>query len=115
MALGISRWKTIISIVIGTGKNGLATGILLSIARAAGESAPLLLTAYTFSFYFPSSLFQPSQALPVLIYYYGTSPFKNWQTQAWGAALVLVTVMLALNLSVKLLIGRRFSEMRAEI
>ena len=115
MALGITRWKTIIRIVISTGKNGLATGILLAIARAAGESAPLLLTAYTFSFYYPTTLFQPTQALPVLIFYYGTSPFHDWQAEAWGAALILVVIMLGLNLSVKLIIGRRFSEMRAEI
>lgn len=114
MALGISRWKTVIRIVISTGKNGLATGILLAVARAAGETAPLLLTALGSS-YFLTGLSQPTAALPLLIYTYATSPYKIWQQEAWGAALVLVVFMLALNLFVKLVIGRKFSEIRAEI
>ena len=114
MALGIPRWKTVTSIVISTGKNGLATGILLAVARAAGETAPLLLTALGSSF-FISGLNQPVAALPLLIYTYATSPYKVWHQQAWGAALVLVVFMLALNLTVKLVIGRKFSEVRAEI
>ncbi|MDV3278713.1 MAG: phosphate ABC transporter permease PstA [Nitrososphaerales archaeon] len=114
MALGISRWKTVIRIVISTGKSGLATGILLAVARAAGETAPLLLTALGSTF-FATGLFQPTAALPLLIYTYGISPFADWHARAWGAALILVIVMLGLNLTVKLVIGRRYSEMRAEI
>ena len=114
MALGISRWKTVIRIVITTGKSGLATGILLAVARAAGETAPLLLTALG-NVLFTKSLFEPTAALPLLIYTYGISPYPDWHTFAWGAALVLVLIMLALNLGVKFLIGRRFSEMRAEV
>ena len=114
MALGISRWKTVVKIVISTGKSGLATGILLAIARAAGETAPLLLTALGSSF-FLTNLIQPTAALPLLIFVYATSPYQLWIEQAWGAALVLVAFMLALNLTVKLVIGRKFSEMRAEI
>jgi phosphate transport system permease protein len=114
MALGIPRWKTVTTIVIGTGKSGLATGILLAVARAAGETAPLLLTALGSNF-FISGLNQPVAALPLLIFTYATSPYKVWHQQAWGAALVLVVFMLVLNLTVKLVIGRRFSEVRAEI
>lgn len=113
MALGISRWKTVIRVVISTGKNGLATGILLALARAAGETAPLILTALGSS-YFPTGLFQPTAALPLLIYTYGISPFRDWQAQAWGAALILIITMLVLNLSVKLLVGKRWAG-RAEI
>jgi phosphate transport system permease protein len=113
MALGISRWKTVIRVVISTGKSGLATGILLAVARAAGETAPLILTALG-SVYFPTGLFQPTAALPLLIYTYGISPFPDWQAQAWGAALILIIVMLVLNLSVKLLVGRKWAG-RAEI
>lgn len=113
MALGISRWKTVIRVVISTGKNGLATGILLAVARAAGETAPLILTALGSS-YFPTGLFQPTAALPLLIYTYGISPFRDWQAQAWGAALILIIIMFVLNLSVKLLVGRRWAG-RAEI
>jgi phosphate transport system permease protein len=114
MALGISRWKTVIKIVISTGKNGLATGILLAVARAAGETAPLLLTALGSNF-FITGLSQPTAALPLLIYSYGISPFPDWHAKAWGAALVLVAFMLLLNLTVKLVIGRKFAEIRAEI
>lgn len=114
MALGIPRWKTVLRIVISTGKSGLATGILLAIARASGETAPLLLTALG-SLYFTTSLFQPIAALPLLIYTYGISPYAEWHAAAWGAALVLVAFMLVLNLAVKFSVGRRFSEMRAEI
>jgi len=115
LALGIPRWKTVIRIVISTGRSGLATGILLSIARATGETAPLLFTAFGSSYYFGGNLNSPIAALPLLIYTYGISPFPQWQAAAWGAALVLVGFMLILNLSVKLLIGRKFAGVRAEI
>jgi phosphate transport system permease protein len=114
MALGIPRWKTILRIVIGTGRGGLATGVLLAVARAAGETAPLLLTAL-YSNFLIKSLWQPTGSLPYLIYYYGSSSFQGLQTAAWGAALILVAFMLVLNLSVKFFIGRRFAGVRAEI
>jgi phosphate transport system permease protein len=109
MALGIPRWKTVLRIVISTAKDGLLTGILLAVARAIGETAPLLLTAAT-SNYFASSLFQPTASLTVLIYNYGTSSYPSWQAQAWGAALVLILIMLALNLLVKLTVGRKLTK-----
>jgi phosphate transport system permease protein len=111
MALGIPRWKTVLSVVISTGKNGLLTGILLAVARATGETAPLLLTA-GYSNYVVYSLFQQTGSLTVLIYNYGTTPYASWQAQAWGAALVLILIMLALNLSVRLIIGRKLTETR---
>jgi phosphate transport system permease protein len=114
MALGIPRWKTVLRVVISTGKNGLLTGILLAVARATGETAPLLLTA-AWSNYFASSLFQPTASLTVLIYNYGTSPYASWQAQAWGAALVLILIMLALNLLVRLTIGRKLTDTRMDI
>lgn len=114
IALGVSRWKTVSRVVIATGKSGLLTGILLAVARAAGETAPLILTALG-STYFIKGLFQPTPALSLLIYEYGISPYADWHAAAWGAALVLVVIMLALNLSVKLVLGRRFVEVRAEI
>ena len=114
IALGVSRSTTVIRVVISTGKSGLATGILLAIARAAGETAPLLLTALGSTF-FAKGLFQPTAALPLLIYSYGISPYAQWHADAWGAALVLVVIMLVLNLCVKLVIGRKFAEVRAEV
>lgn len=113
MALGVSRWKTVLRVVISTGKAGLFTGILLAVARAAGETAPLILTALGNTFY-AKSLLDPTAAMPLLIYVYGISPFADWQAKAWGAALVLVFIMLALNLLVKLTVGRRFANVRAE-
>ena len=93
IALGVSRWRTVLRVVIGTGKVGLATGILLAIARAAGETAPLLLTALG-SFFFARGLFEPTAALPLLIYTYGISPYSQWHAAAWGAALLLIGFML---------------------
>ncbi len=83
MALGISRWKTILSIVITTGKAGLFTGILLAIARAAGETAPLLLTALGNS-YFAKGLMQPTAAVPLLIYVYGDLAVPRLAGQGLG-------------------------------
>lgn len=114
MALGIPRWKTVLRVVISTGKAGLATGILLAVARAAGETAPLIFTAFV-SNYPPSGLFQPTGSLPTIIYFLGLSDYSNWKTVAWGAALVLVAFMLVLNLSVKYVISRRETGIRAEI
>jgi phosphate transport system permease protein len=107
MALGVSRWRTITRVVLSTGRGGLITGVLLSIARAAGETAPLLLTALGSTLAL-TSLFQPTAALPLLIYTYAISPFKDWQDKAWGASLVLVLVVLVLNLSVKALTRAKF-------
>ena len=114
MALGIPRWKTIFRVVIGTGKTGLLTGIVLAVARATGETAPLLLTAATNTRYITSLFAQPTASLTVLIYNYGTSSFASWQAQAWGAALVLIVIMLALNLFVKFIMGRSLTEARME-
>jgi len=114
MALGVSRARTVTGVVISTGRAGLATGILLAIARAAGETAPLILTALG-STYYASGLMQPTAALSLLIYTYAISPFRDWQADAWGAALILVLLMLAINLLTKLTIGRKFAAVRAEI
>jgi len=114
LALGIPMWKTVIRIVLSTGKNGLLTGILLAVARATGETAPILLTAST-SIYFAKSIFQPTASMTVLIYNYATSPYATWQTQAWGAALVLIIIMLGLNLAVKLTIGRNLSGKKVDL
>lgn len=114
MALGIPRWKTIFRVVISTGKSGLATGILLAIARAAGETAPLVVTAGYLAFP-PTGLMEPTGSIPYIIYFYGTGGYANWTATAWGAALTLVAFMLILNLSVKFLVGRGLAGVRAEI
>jgi phosphate transport system permease protein len=105
IALGVSRSRTVLRIVMATGRAGLLTGILLAVARAAGESAPLLVTSLGFEYY-AKSMSGPIGAVPLLIYEYGISPYKDWQADAWGAALVLVAAMLVLNLAIKLGIRR---------
>ena len=99
-ALGISQWRTILSIVVRTAKNGILTGVLLSIARIAGETAPLLFTAFNNQFW-PKGINEPTASLTVQVFTYAISPFKDWQDQAWTGALVLLLLVLSINLSAK--------------
>jgi phosphate transport system permease protein len=97
LGLGIPRWKTILKIVLPTARAGIITGVVLSVARAGGETAPLLLTALGNQF-FSVDLLQPMAALPVQIYNYARSPYEDWQTKAWGAALILILLIGSLSL-----------------
>ncbi len=100
LALGIPQWKTTLRIVLRTAMGGIVTGIMLAIARAAGETAPLLFTALNNRFWH-TSLDQPIASLTVFIYNYGVSPFDDWIAQAWGGALVLITLILVLSVAVR--------------
>ncbi len=102
LALGIPRWRVILKVVLRTGASGIATGVLLAVARAAGETAPLLFTAFNNRF-FSASLDKPMASLPVQIYTYAVSPYDEWHRQAWAAALLLVAMVLALNVVARLL------------
>jgi phosphate transport system permease protein len=104
-ALGVTKWKTTLAIVTRTAMGGIATGIILAIARVAGETAPLLFTAFGNRFW-STNLFQPIASLPVQVYTYAISPFPDWQRQAWAGALVLTTIVLALELGVRALARR---------
>ncbi len=106
LALGIPRWKVIIRIVLRGSVAGLTTGVMLALARVLGETAPLLFTAFNNRFW-SESLNQPTASLPVLIYTYAISPFDDWHAQAWAAALVLVVFVLLLNITTRLVLGRR--------
>jgi phosphate transport system permease protein len=97
LGLGVSRAKTIMHVVIPTAKGGIATGIVLATARAAGETAPLVLTALGNQF-FNYNLMQPMAALPLQIYQYASSPYADWHTKAWGSALILIAVIGVLSL-----------------
>ena len=108
MALGAHRWRTILSVVVPSAKGGLITGTLLAVARIAGETAPILLTILGNSYFF-QGLNQPMDALPLRIFLNSRSPFPEIQAQAWGAALVLVLIVLALNIGVRLASRGRFS------
>jgi phosphate transport system permease protein len=100
LALGVSRSKTLIYILVSTAKSGIITGIALSVARIMGETAPLLFTALGNQFLI-HSIFDPAESMTVLIYDYGTSPYPNAHTFAWGAALILLLIVLGLNVVVR--------------
>lgn len=99
LALGIRKWRTAL-LVVANAKAGIATGVLLSIARITGETAPILLTALNSTQSF-RGLDNPVASLTVYIYQYGLSPFKVLQTQAWGAALLLMLIVLGINVAVR--------------
>ena len=102
LALGVSRWKTIVHIVMKTASKGIITGILLALARIGGETAPLLFTAFGNRFW-NHSLSQPIAALPLQIFTYAISPYDDWHRQAWAGALVLVTGVFCVNILVRIL------------
>lgn len=100
IALGVSQWRTIISVVLNDAKKGIATGMLLALARIAGESAPVLITMGYWRWWF-AGLNQPAASLTLNIYIFAISPFENWQALAWGSALVLVMIILGINIIVR--------------
>jgi phosphate transport system permease protein len=102
LALGISRWKTIAFIVMKTASKGIVTGILLALARVAGETAPLLFTAFGNHFW-NHNLSEPIAALPLQIFAYAISPYDDWHRQAWAGALVLVVTIFLINVLVRFL------------
>jgi phosphate transport system permease protein len=93
LALGAPRWKATLGVIFRAAKSGLATGILLAVARVSGETAPLLFTALN-SFYWPTSLGEPTANLTVTIYNYAMSPYPDWQQKAWGASLLITVAVL---------------------
>lgn len=97
LALGISRWRVIVSIVLKSQMPGVLTGIMLAMARVSGETAPLLLTAFG-NRYWPRELSQPTASMPVQIYNYAISPYEDWHRQAWAGALTLVLLIFTLNM-----------------
>lgn len=106
LALGIPRWKVILSVVVRGSLSGISTGIMLAVARAAGETAPLLFTAFNNQFSF-RGLDQPVASLPVQIYTYAISPYEDWHQKAWAGALVLVFFVLTLNLFTRLILRQK--------
>ena len=105
MALGASKWKTIATVVLPAASGGILTGMLLALARVAGETAPLLFTALGNRFWSPG-FEQPTASLPVMIYTYAVAPYDDWHRQAWAAGLVLLGLVLVANLGARLLLNR---------
>jgi phosphate transport system permease protein len=100
LALGVPHWRTTLSVVARAAASGIATGIILAIARIAGETAPLLFTAFGNRFW-STALTQPIASLTVQVYTYAISPFADWQRQAWAGALVLTAIVLVLEVGVR--------------
>ncbi len=100
LALGASKWKAIATTVVPAASRGLATGMLLAVARIAGETAPLLFTSFNNS-YWSTSLTQPVSSLPVMIFTYAISPYADWHRQAWAAGLVLLVFVLVINITAR--------------
>jgi phosphate transport system permease protein len=105
LALGANKWRTIATVVLPAAKGGIITGMLLALARVAGETAPLLFTALGNQFWSPGWT-QPSASLPVMIYLYAISAYPDWQRQAWAAGLVLLSVVLLANIGTRLALSR---------
>ncbi len=106
LGLGVPRWRATLKVVLRTAAPGIATGVMLAVARVAGETAPLLFTAFGNRFW-ASSINQPTASLPVQIYTYAVSPYDDWHRQAWTAAFVLVVLVLILNVSARWMLHQR--------
>jgi phosphate transport system permease protein len=113
LALGVAEAPTTLRVVLPAAMGNVLTGIMIGIARIAGETAPLLFTAFN-SRYWMEGLDQPTATIPVNIYTYAISPFEHWHNQAWAGALVLVTAVLVLNAAARTLWARRARFMRGE-
>src|SRR5262245_27897916 len=112
MALGASKWRTIAHVVVPAAYRGIVTAILLALARVAGETAPLLFTAFGNRFWSPGWS-QPTSSLPVMVFTYAISPYEDWHRQAWAAGLVLLALVLATNLVARLVLMRPGSPPRS--
>jgi phosphate transport system permease protein len=105
VALGASKSKAILTVVIPAAKNGIMTGIMLNLARVAGETAPLLFTSFSNRYWSPGWE-QPTAALPVMIFTYAIAPYEDWHQQAWSAGFVLLTLVLAVNVLARIILSR---------
>ena len=110
-ALGVPRWRTIMSVVLPTASAGLTTGVMLAVARVTGETAPLLFTSFNNRF-FTTKLTQPIATLTVQVFTYATGPYDDWHRQAWAGALVLVMIVLVCSLLARFA-TRRLERMHA--
>ncbi len=107
LALGIPRWRTVLSVVIPAAQRGLVTAALLAIARGAGETAPLIFTALGNRFWAVDPTSGPVDALPLRIWRYGTGPYDEWHQQAWAASFVLVLMVFSVSVIARLALARR--------
>jgi len=106
LGLGVPKWRATLRVVLRTAAPGIATGVMLAIARVAGETAPLLFTSFNNRFW-ADGIDQPTASLPVQIYTYAVSPYEDWHRQAWATAFVLVAMVLVLNILARVLVRHR--------
>lgn len=106
LALGISRWRAVLGVIVPGALTGIVTGMMLAVARIAGETAPLLFTAFGSYFGF-QGLLKPIGALPLQIYRYALSPYKDQNHQAWAAAFLLIVLVLGISVVVRWISSRR--------
>jgi phosphate transport system permease protein len=106
LALGITRWRSVLGVIIPGAMTGIITGVMLGIARIAGETAPLLFTALGSQFGF-QGLLNPIGALPLQIYNYALSPYPDWKSQAWAGAFLLIMLVLCISIIVRWVSGRK--------
>ena len=109
LALGIERWKTTLRIITPAAMKGITTGMLLALARAAGETAPLLFTSLGNRFW-STSIGEPIAALTVFIYDYAKAPFEDWNRQAWAASFVLIAFISLLSILFRIVTRSRYAE-----
>lgn len=108
LALGASKWRTVATVVVPAASKGVLTGMILGIARVAGETAPLLFTAFNNQFW-GGGITQPTASLPVMIYTHAIAPYEDWHRQAWAAGLVLIGMVLIANIAARLVLARGIS------
>jgi phosphate transport system permease protein len=108
LALGASKWRTVVTVVIPAAFRGILTGIVLDLARVAGETAPLLFTSFNNRFWSPG-WDQPTASLPVMIFTYAIAPYEDWHRQAWAAGLVLLALVLLANIAARVVLSRKLS------
>ena len=106
LALGITRWRSLVGVIIPGALTGIVTGIMLAVARVTGETAPLIFTALGSQFGF-QGLLKPIGALPLQIYNYALSPYPDWQQQAWAGAFLLILLVLGISILVRWTSSRR--------
>jgi len=111
LALGATKWRAVATVVVPAALPGITTGLLLAVARVAGETAPLIFTAFGNAFWSPGWN-QPTESLPYIIWKYATGPYEDWHQQAWAAGLVLLSLVLATNIAARFILRRQTHTMR---
>lgn len=111
LALGASKTRTVMTVVVPAAKQGILTGMILGVARIAGETAPLLFTSFNNQFW-AHSLNEPTSSLPFMIYYLAISPYDDWHREAWAAGLVLLVLVLIANIASRWVLSRGASALR---